>query len=116
MATTATICRLKNVSKRLLKTKYTHLSPPEKRYIKLIEQETQLNRDLSVFWRLIKRDEHGKASQDNDWDFYHWAEAQLTKVIAQIERLLAKNGWDKTNTDSIKRNHTESNLSPGGSF
>lgn len=116
MATKATMFRLKNVSKRLLKTKYTDLAPPEKRYIKLIEQEKQLNKDLGEFWRYVQRDEHGKASEDNNWDFFHWAEEQLTKVIAQIDRLLIKNDWNKTTAKEIKTRHIQNNLSPGGSF
>ncbi len=116
MATTATICRLKQVSQRLLKTKYKHLSPPERRYIKLLEHKSMLDRNLTQFWRFIKRDENGSASQDNDWDFYHYAEAELTKVISQIERLATKQGWSEADAAKIQNSHNQHNLSPGGSF
>lgn len=116
MVTTATICRLKNVSKRLLKVKYSHLSPHEKRYIKMIEQKDSLSRDIGGFWQHATRNKHGKATQDNDWDFYHYVDGELTKVKAQIDRLLAKTGWGEADIANIRKIHAEYNRSPGGSF
>lgn len=116
MASKATICRLKNVSKRLLKTKYKHLSPIEKTYIKLIEKKQQTEKELNSFWRYVKRDEHGRASQDNDWEFYHWLNGEMSIVCNKIERFLKRNKWTKETETKVLDFHLQCNLSPGGSY
>lgn len=116
MVSRATIFRLDNVSNRLNKTKYNHLKPHEKTYIKLIEKKRQIEKELRDFWRYVKRDEHGRASQDNEWDFYHMLDAGETKITKKIERFMLKNNWDEAKASETMSFHNQHNMSPGGSF
>ncbi len=116
MVTRATVFRLDNVATRLNKTKYTHLSTIEKTYVKLIEKKRQIEKELADFWRHVKRDEHGRASQSNEWDFYHSLDASETKTRNKIERFMLKHGWNETKAGEVLGSHNQCNMSPGGSF
>ena len=109
MVSKATITRLDKVRTRSLKTTYKHLSQTEKQYIKLNEKLIQWQKEMTSFWLHVDRDLQRRASQNNDWDFYHLAESNLRKTEKQIERFLLKNDWTKQKALDVLKLHGEMN-------
>lgn len=108
--------RLDRVSSRLNKTTYKGLTAQKRKYVNLTESKRRFELELQVFWRGVRRDEHSRASLDNNWDFYHYAENQLTKINTQIDKLTTKNSWSEQELLDILNVHMQNNLSSGGSF
>lgn len=110
--------RFDKIRTRGLKTTYRGLSLIQKQYIKMVENKELLDESISSFWRNIQRDRHGRAAQNNNWDFYHSEEAKLTKLNTKIERFASKHNFDDTDLLSIAKLHQQHQLAHcyGGSF
>lgn len=90
--TLATQVRLKKVAQRMNKTSYKHLTPLEKRIVKLSERYAAGNL--------------GKAAADNDWPMFHLLNDEREKVAASLERIERKHGVKEAD---VLRKHTEQN-------
>lgn len=106
--------------RRSLKTRYSHLSKIQYRFIKLHEREQQLEKAITGIWRDITNIQPPPYLPDNtsetvlkklDWILDWQKEAE--KVRARKERMVEKHGIDE---DRLLHMHMLSNIGPGGSF
>lgn len=105
---------------RSLKTKYKHLSPPEKRLIKFDEEEAMLERAKSEIWRDIYAKQKPpyplETTPEDVLDMLDRALSysdRLMSIFEKRDRLIEKYNLD---ADKIRNIHMLSNLLSGGSF
>lgn len=108
--------RLRKVHERQLKTSYAHLMAAEKRYIKLVEQEAELEKSVATQWRIINDKQappylpHNTPPDVQEMiDLVLSLEDRLGKVIAAKDRHIAKHSISE---GKIKGSHMLTNLHP----
>lgn len=108
--------RLRKVHERQLKTSYAHLTTAEKRYVKLVEQEAELEKSVATQWRIINNTQqppylpHNTPPELQEMiDLVLLLEDKLGKVIAAKDRHVTKHGIDE---GTVKEKHMQTNLHP----
>ena len=105
--------------RRSLKTVYKHLSPPQYRLVKAVEQIAQHDKSLTVVERTLKHYygtdwRHDKEAQaDHDYAFFFWLLEDSERLNKKIARLEAKY---ELNEGEVMRFHNRMNQAHSASM
>lgn len=112
--------QIEQAHRRSLKTKYSHLTPVEKRLIKLRETEAMLEKSFMQQWAYISKRQpppyDPETTPEDILDMIDLTEVwrkKLVRIRKSKDRLIEKHGLDE---DKIAHIHMLSNIAPGGSY
>lgn len=109
--------RFDKIHTRSLKISYSNLTPIEKRFIKLIEQQEQIFKDLDRFWKYSAvYDSTGKVDQDKtNWDLFYVLDAERDKIERKIRLFIERH---QINDEKVIEKHKQYNRCRfyGGSY